>query len=401
MSEVKLWNPLVKTSVDSSHYLPVTGKKRIQLLSLFPSVTTVGTGTAIYSAITNSNQFNLRALASLHAAFSVAVGGGGQIDFNLIPGNINLNTCDNSVSLFLKSVNLASNVGATILPLANGGTGLATIPKGSIFYGSALNVLSASSPLNVNGQLLVGNASSGIPSLANLLSSDSSLTITNGAGSIDLKVSFPNITGSISSGQITSLVATKITGSILNAQITSLDAAKLTGSVPAAAVANNSIPSIKLSDTGVLNSTYADVATAADTVTVNAIICTILAGTLSDGDSVELDGYGSFAANANNKTVSVTLDGTKTIMNNIVVAPNGVKFFFKAVVQRKSNTSASVSGQIYIGHATVPAFNIFSANVAISDFNGANIDVSINIQNSVAAASDIIVSGATGLLRRG
>ena len=59
MSEVKNWTTLAKTSVTGSEYLPVTGKKKFQLQSLFPSVATAGTGSeSLFSSITNKNQLN-------------------------------------------------------------------------------------------------------------------------------------------------------------------------------------------------------------------------------------------------------------------------------------------------------------------------------------------------------
>ena len=55
----------------------------------------------------------------------------------------NLANYDNSSSGFLTTVNLASNVGATILPVANGGTGASTLTDGGILLGSGTGAITA------------------------------------------------------------------------------------------------------------------------------------------------------------------------------------------------------------------------------------------------------------------
>lgn len=185
MSEVANWAVLSKSSLDATHYVPVTGKKKFQLLQLLPSFTTVGTGgESIYDGITFGNQLNMKGLKSATPTILALATNAGNVEFSVLPAGIDLDLCDNTTSQFLKSVALASDVSGT-LPVTNGGTGLATIAKGQLLYASAADTLSATSAMNVNGQVLIGNAVSGVPSLATL-TAGSNVTITNGAGTITI-----------------------------------------------------------------------------------------------------------------------------------------------------------------------------------------------------------------------
>ena len=188
MSEVKNWTTLVKTSVTANEYLPVTGKKKFQLQSLFPSVATAGTGSeSLFSSITNKNQLNFKGIKSGDTGLLTVTTASDNIVLTALEAGIDLSQCNNSTSAFLSTVDLAANVSG-ILPIANGGTGLSSITKGSILYASAANTLAASSPMATNGQLLIGHTANGYPSVATL-TAGSGMTITNGAGSITLAAS--------------------------------------------------------------------------------------------------------------------------------------------------------------------------------------------------------------------
>ena len=188
MSEVINWATLAKTSVTSSHYIPVTSRLKFQLQSLFPSVATAGAGSeGLFSSISNKNQLNFKGIKSGDTGLLTVTTVSDNIVLTALEAGIDLSKCDNSTSNFITTVALASNVSG-ILSIVNGGTGLSAIPKGSILYASAANTLAASSPVATNGQLLIGNASNGYPSVA-VLTAGSGMTITNGAGSITLAAS--------------------------------------------------------------------------------------------------------------------------------------------------------------------------------------------------------------------
>ena len=168
MSEVINWATLAKTSVTSSHYIPVTSRLKFQLQSLFPALATAGVSSeSLYVNVTNGNQLNFKGIKSGDANLLTVTTVSNNIVLTALEAGIDLSKCDNKTSNFISTVALASNVSG-ILSIVNGGTGLSTIPKGSVLYASAANTLAASSPVATNGQLLIGNASNGYPSVATL-----------------------------------------------------------------------------------------------------------------------------------------------------------------------------------------------------------------------------------------
>jgi len=184
MSEVSQWASLLKTDVASNDYLAITGKKKFQLMSLFPAVAAVGIGVALYAPITNKNQINLKALASGTSVITItSADDTSAITLNLVPADLDLDLCDNSVAGFLKTVDLSAAEG--LLGVANGGTGLNTIPKGCLLYSDEIDSIAASSEMNLNGVLPIGNSSTGIPSIGTL-TAGSNVTITNGPGTIEI-----------------------------------------------------------------------------------------------------------------------------------------------------------------------------------------------------------------------
>jgi len=196
MSEVKNWATLTKTSVTSSHYLPVTGKVKFQLQSLFPSVATAGVGSeSLFSSITNKNQLNFKGIKSGDTDLLTVTTASDNIVLTALEAGIDLSKCDNSTSNFISTVALASDVSG-ILSVVNGGTGLSTIPKGSLLYGSATGTIAATSPMATNGQLLIGNATNGYPSIATL-TAGTNMTVTNTAGGITLASAFATAAANI------------------------------------------------------------------------------------------------------------------------------------------------------------------------------------------------------------
>jgi len=191
MSDVSKWNVISKTSLTSAHYIPVTGKSRLQVSSLLPTLAAAGSGSiSIYTGVTNGNQLNFKGIKSgdtglLTAASVTSDSEGTNVVLTVLEAGIDLNSCDNTTAQFLKTVALASNVTGQ-LSVVNGGTGLSTISKGAMLYASADSTIAATSAMNTNGQVLIGNATSGIPTLATL-TAGSNITITNGAGSISIE----------------------------------------------------------------------------------------------------------------------------------------------------------------------------------------------------------------------
>lgn len=100
----------------------------------------------------------------------------GDININNLTGSLDLSTADNSSSLFLSSVNLASNVTGT-LPIANGGTGLTSLTANSVLLGGASM---GAAVLDADKEILVGTSSG--PQMKTLTAgSNISLTQDNSA----------------------------------------------------------------------------------------------------------------------------------------------------------------------------------------------------------------------------
>jgi hypothetical protein len=184
MSDVKNWPIRSKTSVTSDEYIPLTGMRRLQAQALFPSLATTGTGGEnLYVNVTNANQLNFKGLLSGTTGMLSVSTVTNNLVLSILPAGIDLDLCDNTTAGFLSSVNLTANV-TGVLPTANGGTGLSTFAKGAIFYASDDDVMAGTSPLS-NGQLLVGNASTGLPTPATL-TAGANVTVTNGPGTITI-----------------------------------------------------------------------------------------------------------------------------------------------------------------------------------------------------------------------
>lgn len=196
MSEVINWPVLTKANIDTSYYLPVTSRRRIQLSSLLPSMATSGAGAeSLYVNVTNGNQLNFKGIKSGDTGLLKVATATNNIVLTVLEAGIDLSLCDNSTSAFLSTVNLASNV-TGVLPVANGGTGLSTIADGEFLYATGANTIGKTGATNVDGQLFIGNSVTGRASLATL-TAGTGMTITNGAGTITLAASLASASANI------------------------------------------------------------------------------------------------------------------------------------------------------------------------------------------------------------
>jgi hypothetical protein len=192
---------LAKTATSGTQYLEIEdssnyAKYKFLLQSLFPSLSTTGAGgESLFVSVTNSNQLNFKGLKSEDATKLSVTTDTNNLILTLLESGIDLDNCDNSVAGFLKTIAFEGTVtGANAV--VNGGTGLSTIAAGAVLYASATNVLSATAAMSTNGQLLIGNASTGVPSLATL-SEGANITITNTAGAITIAASLETLTANL------------------------------------------------------------------------------------------------------------------------------------------------------------------------------------------------------------
>jgi hypothetical protein len=188
----------------------------------------------------------------------------------------------------------------------------------------------------------------------------------------------------ITNAGVTAIGALKV----LNAMINDLDAAKLTGTVAAARIAAASLASTKLSDIGRLNSQYSDTATTAITTAETLYTYTVPGGTIAaNGEGISVKAYGTFAANANTKSITAKF-GTNTYASNAVTtAPNGTDFKMEFQVLR-----TGVAGAVGFGEAVVETVN---QGVTVSKGGitwASDTDVTIVGTNGTAAANDIVLS---------
>lgn len=188
----------------------------------------------------------------------------------------------------------------------------------------------------------------------------------------------------ISNTGVTTIGASKV----LNAMIDTMDASKLTGTVAAARIADDSLSSNKLSDIGLLDSKYSDTGTTAVTTEEELYSYTLPAGTIAnDGEGIRVTAYGSFAGNANTKTIEFRFAGNAYVGNAVTSAPNGVDFKAEFQVLRSGATSAVGYGDLTVG-AVSQGIDTSKAGVTWANTN----DVTIAGQNGTAAANDIVLS---------
>ena len=86
----------------------------------------------------------------------------------------------------LTTVDLTADVGATILPVANGGTGVATLTDGGILLGSGTGTVTALGAAT-NGQIPIGDGTTD-PVLGTITGTADEITVTNGTGTITLAI---------------------------------------------------------------------------------------------------------------------------------------------------------------------------------------------------------------------
>jgi len=140
-------------------------ESRIALSSLVGgNATSTGTGVSIYSGLV-SNVLNFKSILSSSSILTVSDATGTDISLGINAANIALNACDNTSSAFLSTVDLTSNVGATILPVANGGTGASTLTDGGILLGSGTGAITAMSALAA-GTIIQGDGTTDPTTLA-------------------------------------------------------------------------------------------------------------------------------------------------------------------------------------------------------------------------------------------
>ena len=165
---------------------------------MFPSVSTAGTGSqTLYNSatLTNKNQIAFKGLKSSDTDLLTVATTSNNLVLTVLEAGIDLSLCNNTTSGFMKGVDFTGTVTGSNT-VTNGGTGLSSIAKGAMLYASATDTISATAVMSTNGQLLIGNATTGYPNVTTL-TAGSGITITNGAGSITLAATITNAEANI------------------------------------------------------------------------------------------------------------------------------------------------------------------------------------------------------------
>jgi len=195
MAEITTLSTLAKASTTTNDYILVANSsskaaKKFQIQSLFPSVSTAGTGSeTLYNSatLTNQNQIVFKGIKSGDTDLLTVATTSSNIVLTTLEAGIDLSLCNNDTSGFATGVDFTNTITGEN-PVVNGGTGLATVTKGSVLYASNTDTIAGSTAMSTNGQVLIGNATNGYPSVATL-TAGSNITITNGAGSISIAAS--------------------------------------------------------------------------------------------------------------------------------------------------------------------------------------------------------------------
>ena len=192
---------LAKTAVAATDYLQLQNDnsrqyKKISIQTLFPSLATSGSSSEdLFVSVTNSNQLNFKGIKSGDTDLLTVTTVSNNIVLTALEAGIDLSLCNNATSGFLTSVDFTGTITGEN-SVTNGGTGLSTIAKGAMLYADATDSIAASTAMSTNGQLLIGNATTGIPTLTTL-TQGAGMTITNGAGSITLAATIANAESNI------------------------------------------------------------------------------------------------------------------------------------------------------------------------------------------------------------
>jgi len=195
------YKTLAKNDINSNDIFRVTNtatgrKRKLTVETMLPSLATSGTSSEqLYVSITNKNQLNFKGIKSGDTGLLTVATTSNNIVLTVLEAGIDLSLCNNTTSGFLTGVDFTETVTGECAVI-NGGTGLSTIAKGQLLYANADNAIAATTAMSTNGQLLIGNATTGYPSVATL-TAGTNMTVTNGAGSITLAATLETLTADL------------------------------------------------------------------------------------------------------------------------------------------------------------------------------------------------------------
>lgn len=133
----------------------------------------------------------------------------------------------------------------------------------------------------------------------------------------------------------------------------------------------------------------AQVATAANTTETTLATVPILAQSLTVIENgFKLKAWGTFAANANTKTLRVKFGSTTLIQNDKTTAPNGVDWMVEVYILYRANNVMTISAQMQ-----VDCVNQTPNSVVVGEDDDTDLNFLITGQNGTASANDITKEG--------
>lgn len=167
-----------------------------------------------------------------------------------------------------------------------------------------------------------------------------------------------------------------------------LNFTELTGTIANAQVPDNELTLIKQQSTGVLASSYADVATTAVTTEETLFTYTLPANTVAaSGKGIRIIAAGSVAADNHVKTIRLKINGGLIIYNIVSANPNGLKWSIDVTAIRSGAATSVITGKMTIG-AVNEAVILITPAITWTNANA----ITVTGQNGTAAALDIVSS---------
>lgn len=160
--------------------------------------------------------------------------------------------------------------------------------------------------------------------------------------------------------------------------------------IPKGPAGDNGVTNVYNTSSGqsIIHTELTDVATTAVTTEETSELVTLDLNALNilnkDGDEIHIDGFWTFAANANTKTVRVYIGST---VINTSGAFNNVRIYNKYIVKRISATSQKLFFKSELSSGAINALTVatFSENL-----NTGSLIIKWTAQNGTASANDII-----------
>lgn len=157
-------------------------ESRVSLGTLLGNAVNTGNGISIYSGLVD-NQNTFKSLLSGDSIVTLATTAAGELSIALTLANLDLSLCKNTTTPFLSTVDLTTNVGSTVLPVANGGTGASTLTDGGILLGSGTGAITAMAALAA-GTIIQGDGTTDPTTLA-IGTAGQMLAVNSGATALE------------------------------------------------------------------------------------------------------------------------------------------------------------------------------------------------------------------------